>query len=109
MYYHRAFYHGILLSATLDYRTVHPHAFHVHAHHMKGHSPDGDYVPTCAAAGGHFFYGDAIHGQFTDAPPDRHEGQLGNIHMDGSQFAQVDIYDKILNIIPGKNVDSAIL
>ena len=61
----------------------------------------GPIESSCSDAGGHFYYGDAIHGEFTASPPDRHEGQLGNIYMENSETGAVNTFDKVLNIIPG--------
>jgi len=66
------------------------HGLHVHS---------GSDITDCSTLGGHMaVVGNEVHGAPTDTPPDRHQGDLGNIRVNGKGVGDVWISDMVVSL-----------
>lgn len=66
------------------------HGLHVH---------DGTDITTCSTLGGHMAVeGGEMHGSPMDTPPNRHQGDIGNINVNGKGMGDVWISDMIVSL-----------
>ncbi len=82
---------GVLVSAEFSGLAAGSHGFHVHE--------TGDCsAPDASSAGGHYNPDGSPHGAPTDAPAERHAGDLGNLDVDTEGNARYEHTDRVLQL-----------
>jgi len=87
----RVVFSGNLGGVEEDGFTAGLHGLHVHA--------GTDIIDSCVDLGGHMsIYGDEIHGPPSATPPNRHQGDLGNIEVNDYGVGNVWISDVVVSL-----------
>jgi Cu/Zn superoxide dismutase len=70
------------------------HGLHIHN--------GGDLTNSCADSGGHMAVtGNEVHGAPSDTPPDRHQGDLGNMRINAKGMGDVWVTDTVVSLDSG--------